>query len=92
MEENTKISGETPKLDYDQLNNAAQQLAQQNLKLRKYVQQLESSNFFARLEYLFKVLENSKMFTKEFVDSCVKEITESMTIPEEVASVETKNE
>lgn len=91
MEENKVVPEETPKLTYEQLNNAAQQLAQQNMKLRQYVQQMESSNFFARLEYLFKVVEHSKMFAKDFVDSCIKEITESMTIPEEVKDTEDKS-
>ena len=38
---------------------------------------------FKRLDYLFKVIENGAMFSAEFLDKCLKEIEETMTIEEE---------
>ena len=38
---------------------------------------------FDRLNYLFKVMEFSHMFSDEFVGKCVAEIESLMTIPED---------
>lgn len=35
-----------------------------------------------RLDYLFKVLEYQQLFKTEFVDKCVNEITEALTLRE----------
>ena len=77
------------KLTYEQLNNACMQLSQQN---QYYRQQLEQANkvlnTFSRLDYLFRVVEVSGKdgqysFDAEFVNKCISEIQEIMTIPEE---------
>ena len=38
---------------------------------------------FKRLDYLFKVVENGKVFKQEFLEKCITEIEELMTVPEE---------
>lgn len=64
------------KFSYEELENVAN-----NLYAR--LQQAELSNAFKRLDYLFKVVENSNMFPVEFQEMCVKDIVSFMTIPEE---------
>ena len=46
------------------------------------------SNLFKRLDYLFKILENSHHFNNEFVQSTVSEIEELMKLPEEDSSTQ----
>ena len=36
-----------------------------------------------RMDYLVKVIENGAMFNPEFLDNCISEIEESLTIREE---------
>lgn len=75
---------EQPKLSYEQLNDACNQLFQQNQALRNQIQQMNQMNMFKRLDYLFKVLEFNRVFNdQEFINSCVAEIKEAMIIPEE---------
>lgn len=85
MEEKTK--GQTPEqpkqLSYDEIRNIAGQLQQQNMQLRKALNDLNYKNMFERLNYLFKVMEFSHMFSDEFVGKCVSEIESIMTIPED---------
>ena len=71
------------KLTYDELNNACQQLFQQNQQLIKQLRETDMVNMFRRLDYLFKVVENRDSFSPQFVSSCVGEIQEAMTIKEE---------
>lgn len=80
MEENTKKQ----KMSYEELEQVASQLSQQAQQLYSRLQQAEMSNLFKRLDFLFKVIENTKAFNEEFVKKCVKEIEEIMTVPEEV--------
>ena len=79
---------EAKKLTYEQLNDACNQLWQQNKQLVARSRELEQVVMNKRLEYLFKVLELSNMFTSDFVVSCSNEIEEAMTIPQ---SKEEKN-
>ena len=72
------------KLTYDQLNDACNQLFQQNQMLAKRNRELEGFAMNKRLDYLFKVLEFSKNFTSDFVGNCASEIEEAMTIPQEI--------
>jgi hypothetical protein len=71
------------KLTYEQLNNACAELYQQNQKLIMEIRQLNQANMFKRLDYLFKVVENSNNFKPDFVVSCTEEIEEAMTVAEE---------
>lgn len=70
------------KMSYEELQSIATQLGQQNQHLHARLHQLEMSNLFKRLDYLFKVLENAPNFSYEFVESCASEIKEILTIPD----------
>ena len=91
MEEqkNTKVVNmkgevmEEKKLTYEQLNDACNQLVQQNRQLIMRNRELEQFAMNKRLDYLFKVLEFSREFSSDFVGNCASEITSAMVIPEE---------
>ena len=87
MEEKVKEqASEQPKqLTYEELRNVAGQLQQQNMQLRRALNDLNYKNMFERLNYLFKVMEFSHMFSDEFVGKCVAEIESLMTIPEDTS-------
>lgn len=88
MEEN-KVKNERPeKMSYEQLENVAHQLSEQNRQLYMKLQSANMTNLFKRLDYLFKVIENSDKFNKEFGNKCLTEIESSMTIPEEESKEE----
>ena len=70
------------KLSYEQLNQACAQLYQQNQQLIRQLEEMNAVNMFKRLDYLFKVLENSSMFGDEFIGNCAKEIQDAITIPQ----------
>ena len=44
---------------------------------------LDYTNTFKRLDYLFKVVENSIQFPDDFVSECVSEIVNTITIKED---------
>lgn len=79
MEENTKKQ----KLSYEELEQVASQLSQQSQQLYQRLQQVEMSNLYKRLDYLFKVVENAPVFNEVFLSACIKEIEDIMTISEE---------
>lgn len=85
MEEKVKAQApEQPKqLSYEELRNIAGQLQQQNMQLRRALNDLNYKDMFERLNYLFKVMEFSHMFSDEFVGKCVTEIESLMTLPED---------
>lgn len=86
-----KADTKQQKLTYEQLNDACNQLFQQNQQLYKKINELNTYNAFRRLDYLFKVVEifnkivapEGLTFTEDFVKSCIKEIQDAMTIKEE---------
>ena len=71
------------KLSYKQLENVAHQLSEQAMQLYMKLQAANMSNMFKRLDYLFKVVENGHMFKQDFLEKCIAEIEEIMTVPEE---------
>lgn len=79
MEETKNVE---KKLSYDELENAANELLMQNQQMYNELQKANMSNVFKRLDYLFKVVEFNTSFNTEFVNSCVAEIEEMMTIKE----------
>ena len=87
MEENktktVEMKTEKKKFSYEELNDIASQLSQQNQQLYAQLQRVNMTNAFRRLDYLFKVVENGAWFTQEFLDNCISEIEESLTIREE---------
>jgi hypothetical protein len=96
MEEQKKskvISMNTPKtqekkLTYEQLNDACNQLWQQNKQLAMKNRELEQFAMNKRLDYLFQVLEFSKEFSSDFVGTCASEIEDALTITQEEAKKE----
>ena len=94
------------KLSYEQLNQACAEMSQQIQQQNKYIQQMhkhmQEMNFMLqnrRMEYLFKIVEIANKstseyacFTKDFVEECIAEIQESMTIPQEEEKEETPKE
>lgn len=74
---------EKEKLSYEQLENVCHQLSEQSRSLYQRLQEANMTNMFKRLDYLFAVVENREGFPKDFVDKCVKEIVDTMTVPEE---------
>lgn len=83
---------ENVKLTYEQLNNACNQLAQQNHQLVAKVRELEQIVMLKRLDYLFKVLNYSSNFSSEFVSACANEIEAAMTPPVNEESAEENTE
>ena len=90
--------GQPQKLSYEELNQACAEMSQQIQQQNKYIQQMhkqmQEMNFMLqnkRMEYLFRVVEitnNYKSsfypcFAKDFVEECIAEIQESMTIPQQ---------
>lgn len=71
------------KLSYEQLENIAHQLSEQTKQLYSKLQTVNMTNMFKRLDYLFKIVENGHAFKPDFLERCVEEIEEIITIPEE---------
>ena len=69
-------------LTYEQLNDACNQLWQQNKQLVSRNQELEQFAINKRLDFLFKVLQYSNNFSSDFIVSCASEIEEALTIPQ----------
>ena len=87
MEENKN------KLSYEELENVAAQLQQENMQFRQMINQINYNNFFKRLDYLFEVLKLSHMFPQEFTTDCSDEIMQCMKVisPEDEVSSTTEN-
>lgn len=106
MEENSKIqfvkstTNKTKKVEakkenkvsYEQLENIAHQLSEQNKQMYMKLQEINYSNMFKRLDYLFKVVEFGAKFNTEFVMNCIDEIEALITIPEENTEKENTKE
>mgnify|MGYP000977978757 CR=1 FL=1 len=67
-------------MSYEQLENVAHQLSEQNRQLFNKLQELNMSNVFKRLDYLFKVIESGHMFNEDFLGKCIHEIEDLMTV------------
>ena len=83
MQPTTKETERPEKMSYEQLENIAHQLSEQAKQLYMKLQAANMSNMFKRLDYLFKVVENGHMFKQDFLEKCIAEIKEIMTVPEE---------
>ena len=83
MQPATKETERPEKMSYEQLEQIAHQLSEQARKLYSQLQQSNMTNMFKRLDYLFKVVENGHMFKQDFLEKCIAEIEELMTVPEE---------
>ena len=86
---NTQNKKEEQKLTYEQLNKICGELYQQNQHLMKQVQELNLVNMFKRLDYLFLVLKNENVIKDtEFVNECVEEIKQALTVKENTENKE----
>lgn len=79
---------ENKKISYEDLQKAAGQLYQQNQQLiakcKQYEEQMQRlNNVEVRLHYLFEVLDKGSYFDNDFIDACVNEVKEIMTIKKE---------
>lgn len=74
---------EPKKLSYSELENIAHQLSDQAKQLYTKLQDANMGNMFKRLDYLFKVIENTPYFNSDFVKKCTLEIEDLITLPEE---------
>lgn len=97
-----KDAHEAPhKLTYDELNQACADMSQQLQnqasyiqKVHKQMQQMEYILQNKRVDYLFKVVELASSMDKlysfngDFVQKCIDEIEESLTIPEQEGNTE----
>lgn len=79
------------KMSYEQLENVAHQLSEQNRQLFAKLQELNMANVFKRLDYLFKVIESGHMFKQDFLEKCIAEIESLMTVPEQEEKPETED-
>ena len=85
---------EQKKLTYEQLNDACNQLFQQNRQLAQRNRELEDFWWTKRIDVLFKVIEHSSAFNSDFVVTCVEELENAIKIPqkEENKEEESKGE
>lgn len=79
------------KMSYEQLEGVAHQLSEQNRQLFAKLQELNMTNVFKRLDYLFKVIENGHMFEQHFLEKCIAEVESLMTVPEQEEKPETED-
>ena len=79
------------KMSYEQLEGVAHQLSEQNRQLFAKLQELNMTNVFKRLDYLFKVIENGHMFGQNFLEKCIAEVESLMTVPEQEEKPETED-
>lgn len=77
--EEQKENKKKAQLSYEELNNVARQLSEQNRQLQQMLQ--NTQNVFRRLDYLFRVVEVKDFIPDDFKEACAKEIIELMTIP-----------
>lgn len=89
MEESIKNKGVKPThsidaLDDKQLKELLTNVMNQNKQLIMQLQNEGLQNMFKRLDYLFRIVENSnKSFSDSFIEYCTNEIENMMTIQKE---------
>lgn len=77
---------ENKKLTYEQLEKIALEMQQRCLMAEN---RLKAINFTAtRLDYLFKVIQYEDTFNVDFVEKCVREIEELLTLEENTKETE----
>ena len=73
-------------LTREQLVGMLHQLFEENKKLRNVIEEMNMTNLFKRLDYLFRIItEDNKYLTDEFKDKCAKEIEFLMTQEQETS-------
>lgn len=95
MEDNKTVNARK-KPTYEELEAAMYNLTEKLNKAYKNNQYLVNqingiNNTFTRLNYLFKVLENSHYFKESFITECAEEIENTITIPDTPDDGNTEN-
>ena len=95
MEDNKTVNARK-KPTYEELEAAMYNLTEKLNKAYKNNQYLVNqingiNNTFTRLNYLFKVLENSHYFKESFITECAEEIETTITIPDTPNDNNTEN-
>ena len=85
-----KKAVQSKKMSYEELENIAHQLSEQSRVLMQKLQEANMGNMFKRLDYLFKIIEFEHMFDDNFIDKCIKEVQDMISIPEEESNEEIK--
>ena len=80
--ENTEAQGQK-KYSYEELETICSNLAEERQKILAQLYTMEQILGSRRMDYLFRIVSMSDKFNGEFVQTCIKELEESMTIPEE---------
>lgn len=82
------------KLSYEELEKFAQELSQRNSQMEEYIKNNHTQEAIARLNYLFKVLEFAKHFSKEYVSKAVADIERILVMdaPETTKETEVNTE
>jgi hypothetical protein len=84
----TKVSKLNPeveekKMSYEDLTSVVDKLQNENYQLKLILQRSQREDIYKRMDYLFKIIENSVMFSEDFLAKCTDEIVKAMTIPED---------
>lgn len=83
MEDNKVEEVKAVEPTLEDYKKAFEVLKAQNVQLRRQLYNTDMNNMFKRLDYLFKVVKYNVEFSDKFVDSCITEIEELMTLPKE---------
>jgi hypothetical protein len=81
MEENMVKQAEKP--SYEELEGFCKRLSDQAMMLQRKLQEANLFNTYKRMDYLFKVVEYNECFNTEFVNNCINELEDLITIKEE---------
>lgn len=81
--EEKKETVKAEKPSYEQLEREIAGFKGMNNQLIAQLQQMNMSNLFKRLDYLFKVVEFNDVFSSDFVNYCTREIKGHLVLPEE---------
>ena len=68
---------------YDDLLQIAKSLSTSNVELQRRLNDAMLSNFFTRLEFLFKVVKFADKFPDDFVKKTIEEIITDMSFEED---------
>lgn len=66
----------------EQLTQLIDQLYSRNQQLVEALNEKNTAMMFRRIDYLFKVLEQSHMFDDEFVSKCIDELQKTLDVTE----------
>lgn len=82
MEEMKQVKVEETKKTYDELVELNSQLINQCKMLQSKLRQDDISMTFARLDYLFKILDHKEAFSASFLEDVSQEIARIMEVSE----------